>query len=473
MKTKNERGEVVVEASIVVTLVMIIITIMLYVGMILYQQTLVSVVANQTAANIAQVYSNNIKDPFTGYIEPEKVYQSVTYSNMKTDAYMDVIEQKANVFAQYRLKSSRILKNGNTSVEVEIVKKTNELLKSQVVVTVHDTYDVPLVGFFGTKSLVEFSATGRADCVDILEYINGVPAIGDPENSNVYFLPNSKNCTITFVPNRENPDSFSTVIVLKGKSIISSNRYTHSVMPSNPTDGVFEFDGWADETGTPFTASTVIESDIVVYGTWQCNVTLDADGGTVNSAATYSFNVRKGSRISIPNAYRANYSFCGWYTERNGKGVRYISNDSIITDSITLYAYWSCSHPSRYEASRSGTTCEGGTIYYKCTQCGADLGTGSYPGNMHNYIYRCDKQHKVYWFSGYGNGGCGKFHYSDSEYLEKNTYKLPTMKHADGPYRYCQVCQYCGKTRGKSYCWCGYCATRRPKRTPTNGHDYS
>ena len=128
MKNKKENGEVVVEASIVVTLVLIVITIMLYVGMILYQQTLVSVMANQTASNIAQVYGNNLKDPFTGYVDSDRVYQSITYSNMKTDAYMDVIEQKANVFAKYRLKSSRILATGNTSVEIDIVKKPNELL---------------------------------------------------------------------------------------------------------------------------------------------------------------------------------------------------------------------------------------------------------------------------------------------------------------------------------------------------------
>ena len=109
MKSKRESGEVVVEASIVVTLVMIIITIMMYVGMILYQQTLVSVMANQTASNIAQVYSNNLKDPFSGYVDPDRVYQSITYSNMKTDAYMSVVEQKANIFAQYRNQGDHLL----------------------------------------------------------------------------------------------------------------------------------------------------------------------------------------------------------------------------------------------------------------------------------------------------------------------------------------------------------------------------
>ena len=193
MKNKRENGEVVVEESLVVTLVVVFVTSMLYIGMILYQKTLVSIMANQTAANIAQVYANNLKDPFTGYIDADKVYQSITYSNMKDDAYIDVLEQKATVFAKYRLKSGRILAIGITDVDVQIVKKPHEILKSQIVVTIHDQYDMPLVGMFGTNGLVDFTASGRADCVDILEYINGVEAVGDPEHSNVTFLPDSDN----------------------------------------------------------------------------------------------------------------------------------------------------------------------------------------------------------------------------------------------------------------------------------------
>lgn len=337
MKNKRESGEVVVEASIVVTLVMIVITIMLYVGMILYQQTLVSVMANQTASNIAQVYSNNLKDPFTGYVDPDRVYQSITYSNMKTDAYMDVIEQKANIFAKYRLKSSRILATGNTSVEIDIVKKPNELLKSQIVVTIRDSYDIPLVGMFGTDGLVEFGSIGRADCVDILEYINGVEAIGNPEESNVSFLPDSKNCTVTFIPDRNDPSNSTTLTVLKGKSIISSNKYTHCVMPANPTNGSFEFAGWVDDSGRSFTASSTVDNNIVVYGQWKCKVTLVANGGKINSKDEDSFKVVVGNRTKLNTPERSGYNFLGWF---DSNGAQYYSNDTPITHDVVLTAKW-------------------------------------------------------------------------------------------------------------------------------------
>ena len=467
VKNKGERGEVVVEASIIVTLSMLVITIMLYVGMILYQQTLVSVMANQTASNLAQVYSNNLKDPFAGYIEPEKVYQSITYSNMKTDAYVQVLEQKANIFAQYRLKSSRILAEGTTSVEVELVKKPNEILKSQLVVTINDKYDMPLVSMFGANSIVEFSSTGRADCVDILEYINGVAAIGDPEGSNVSFLPDSKNCTITFIPDRDNPENSSIVTVFKGHSILSSNRYTHSVMPQNPTKGTLEFGGWVNESGTPFSASTIVNDNIIIYGSWKCSVVLDATGGKVENQDKYSFKVNLGSRASLSNPSRSGYNFGGWYTQKNGGGTRYLSNDTVFSGDVTLYAKWECAHPDREMYKIDGNACEGGYKYFRCTQCKKDLAKTFYcEGHLCNI--RCNKLHKFSVFDGRESGGCWGYHVN-GQWCNKCQ-----VTH-EGVYGYCVVCSRCKKAVGGAWCANNHCSSvkRKASASPVNGHRYS
>lgn len=450
MKSKRESGEVVVEASIVVTLVMIIVTIMMYVGMILYQQTLVSVMANQTAANIAQVYSNNLKDPFSGYVDPDRVYQSITYSNMKTDAYMSVVEQKANIFAQYRLKSSRILANGNTSVEVQIVKKPNELLKSQIIVTIRDHYDIPLVGIFGTSGLVEFASSGRADCVDILEYIHGVEAVGNPEESNVSDLPDSKNCTVTFVPDSDNPGSFTTERVLKGHSIMSSNKYTHCVMPATPKKGDLEFAGWYMEDGKPFSSTQQIDENITVYGRWKCEITLLANGtgATVNGKESDSMKVVYGNRAFLPTPFRAGYYFQGWIDD---DGSPYNSNDTIITKNVTVKAQWTCAHPSRRE-ERSGTICLGGTIRYFCTQCNADLGTGTYQGTGHDWSFKCSQRHptKTGIFDGCKDGGCWGYH------VRGSWCGACGITH-DQTYYYHVLCAYCGVRSGGLWCGNAHC----------------
>lgn len=367
MKNDRERGEVVVEASIVVTLVTILITIMLYLGMVLYQKTIVTVMANHTASNLAQVYSNNLKDPFTGYIAPEKVYQSVTYSNMKTDAYLDVIEQKANIFAQYRLKSSSILPKESTTVEVDIVKKPNEILKSQIVVTIKEKMNIPLVGFFGVDGKIEYSASGRADCIDILEYLNGVEAVGDPDNPAVPVLPEDDTYLITFVVDEYSGKFFNSVLVECGESILTSRSATGSVMPANPINQGMKFKGWKMSNGALFSAGTVINKDTTVYGTWECTVTFDPDGGKVSPQKKA---VPFMKTVSFPEPERSGYAFEGWYTEKNGGGQKYESGTTLISGNITLYAKWRCIHAAYNSSCVDKGNCKTpSTWLYKCKTC--------------------------------------------------------------------------------------------------------
>lgn len=388
MKQNRESGEVVVEASIVVTIVVIFISVFLYIGMILYQQSLVSIMANQTASNIAQVYSNSIKDPFTGYVDSDSVYQSITYGSMKNDAYVDVLTQKANTLAYYRLKSSRILTNGNPNVEVDIVKKPNDLLKSQIVVTIRDKYQLPLVSFFGVDNEIEFSAIGRADCVDILEYLNGVEAIGDPENSSVAYLPGSDTCLVQFFDNKVNNKLISTVPVLKGKSIVTSNHYTHSTMPANPKSDKFDFIGWVTSDGSDFLSTTEISDNTFVYGAWECTITFEPEGGTVSLT---SKKAKVWSVTSFPTPTRSGWTFLGWFTQKKGGGDQYSSNTTTITDNITLYAHWRCNHDFKL-LRIVGTYCyENPYGLYQCSNCHQEK-KESVEGE-HQFDGACDHTH--------------------------------------------------------------------------------
>lgn len=368
MKNKKESGEVVIEASIVVTLVVIIISIMLYVGMVLYQQMAISIVANRTATNISQVYSNALRDPFTGYIDPDKAYKSVTYSNMETDAYLDVIRQKGTAFAQYRLKKSQIIPVSDRYVDVQIVNKPNEILKEQIIVTVKDTYEIPLVGFFGAEGKLSFSATGRADCVDYLEYLFGVEAIADPEDSVVPSLPDSDTCLVTFVESRTSGVFYAAVPVLRGKSIITSNRYSHSTMPENPVFNEMKFKGWATEKGTKFTASTIVNENLVVYGMWECTINFDPTGGVVNPTSKV---VEFTKTTTFPTPTRHGYAFEGWFTEKNGAGKQYISGVTQIFGNVNLYAKWRCLHLEFDHTMTDPGNCKTkSTWVHKCKTCG-------------------------------------------------------------------------------------------------------
>ncbi len=366
MKNKRENGEVVVEASIIVTLVFIVISIMFYIGMVLYQQTAISTVANRTATNISQVYSNTLRDPFTGYVDPDNAYQSITYSNMKTDAYLDSIKQKGTAFAQYRLKKSQIIPAVDREVDVQVVNKPNEILKGQIVVTITDTYDVPLVGMFGLDSELTFTATGRADCVDYLEYLLGVEAIADPENSPIPSLPDSDTCIVTFVKDKYLGGFHAAVPVLRGKTIITSNNHSHSTMPANPELNGMKFTGWVTDDGKNFSASIQVDENITVYGTWDCKITFDPTGGTVDP--TWKMVDYLGTTV-FPTPTKSGYAFGGWYTQKNGAGKEYISNITQITQNITLYAKWNCIHDYASVKIKNGDCLHRSRFKYTCVKC--------------------------------------------------------------------------------------------------------
>lgn len=60
---KREKGEVMVEASLVMTVVIVVIVTLAYLGLIMYHQTLITSTANQTASNIAQVTATAERTP--------------------------------------------------------------------------------------------------------------------------------------------------------------------------------------------------------------------------------------------------------------------------------------------------------------------------------------------------------------------------------------------------------------------------
>lgn len=327
----------VVEAAIIVTVVTMFIAVMLYICMVLYQQSLVNIMANQTASNIAQIYGNTLRDPFTGYVDADGIHEEITYTNLRNQAYMDVIEQKADAAALYRLKSARVLTTGETEVSVQVVPKTNELLKDQVVVTIRDRYVLPLVSFFGvSNNALTFEATGRADCTDLLEYLTGVPALGTTDGNAVAF--SEEECTVNFYNHYGDARPIKTVTVLRGYSINYSTEYSHSTMPTRPTQDRMRFNKWVTEDGRVFTGDSIVGEDMNVYGSWQCTVTFDPDGGVVNPAAVTATVF---GNIDLPTAQRDNCTFGGWYTAKNGEGEPFTGVN--VQGDITVYAKWVCS----------------------------------------------------------------------------------------------------------------------------------
>lgn len=179
--SKNESGSTAVEASIVVPIVIMIIFVMMYMGFIMYQQTALTVIANETASSIGQIYSTNSKDTFIGFASPQDLSDTDYYRSLKNalNNFVTVhgsleseAEKKSNWYAQYRITSSRLYKEaGDMDINTTFEKTPGMTLQKTAVVTVKATYDLPFIRFFGiVDSTVEVSAVGRAQCFDILDY---------------------------------------------------------------------------------------------------------------------------------------------------------------------------------------------------------------------------------------------------------------------------------------------------------------
>ena len=178
--TKKEDGLTAVEASIVVPIVLMVIMVMMYLGFILYQQTSLQAIVNETASSVGQIYSTKSKDPFIGFTKPETLVNTEYYRNIKNlggsfaDKHYTLdseVERKAIWYAKHRLQSTRLYSESEALViTVNFERVPGSIMQKAVVVTGSATYDLPFVKFFGIMdSTMVVAAQGRAQCFDILE----------------------------------------------------------------------------------------------------------------------------------------------------------------------------------------------------------------------------------------------------------------------------------------------------------------
>ena len=79
--------------------------------------------------------------------------------------------------------------------------------------------------------------------------------------------------------------------------------------------------------------------------TWESEgflITLDANGGTCKQEDCYTD--REGRIAQLPEPYRWNYRFDGWFTEETGGDA--VTAQTAFTENTTLYAHWTIIRPS-------------------------------------------------------------------------------------------------------------------------------
>lgn len=116
-------------------------------------------------------------------------------------------------------------------------------------------------------------------------------------------------------------------------------------LPSSPTRTGYTFTSWnmlANGSGTEFTATSTIDSNITVYAQWtgnEYNLSFNPQGGTVTpTSTTVVYNSAVGA---LPTPTKTNYTFSSWNTLADGTGANYASTTvyNLAADS-TVYAQW-------------------------------------------------------------------------------------------------------------------------------------
>ena len=180
-------------------------------------------------------------------------------------------------------------------------------------------------------------------------------------------------------------------------------------------------------------------------------VNFDGNGGTVSPTAIVQQNSVTSVDLSTIDAYRYSYALAGWNTEKDGSGISYAVDGSIMPvlgDSVTLYAIWSPLQKDvayRVEHRQQNMSLSGYDVvdvdveYEYSTTRTISPAVRSYDGFISptkvtvdfeptgNQVIRYDYDREPYVVSYHANGGLGAmeddtFYYGVPKSLARNTF---------------------------------------------------
>ena len=183
---KSEKGDFVIEATIVLTIVIMFVFFLLMLGFYLFQQMAVNIVANDTANSIAQIFAYDAKDPLEGMISQEDYTKSSVYRHIVSGAFsvLGIESQNKNInkakwHVYYSLNNYQYIAPKEDPT-VEISFKNLTPFKKQIFVKIIAKYDMPFAGVLGRllgqtgNSEMVFEGSGAAVCTDLSEYFSRI-----------------------------------------------------------------------------------------------------------------------------------------------------------------------------------------------------------------------------------------------------------------------------------------------------------
>lgn len=175
-KRRSEKGELTIEAVIVVTVTIFIIFLTLDIALAVYRQANVSITANKAAASIGNIYSFQYKEPFMAYQGEDGFKKYNLYRSFGRRTLNEETIKKAIWYAGYSLKKTELSsEEPDYRNEIQASIDTNAIGNPIITVTIMRKYQdffLTPVSWLGISPYYTCSASGTAQCYDVIGYVN-------------------------------------------------------------------------------------------------------------------------------------------------------------------------------------------------------------------------------------------------------------------------------------------------------------
>lgn len=177
MKLKeNEKGEVMLEGMIVITITIFVLVWILAIGFVYYQKYLVTAITNDVTVKIAATYNNPDSDLMMGYITSEQLTERDLYRGFNNNSLANVNKSKAEAYVNYCLNRTNFSGVVN-DVKVDMKLVYDSAVRKHVEITTTCEFNTPFgsaLKYFGMNDKTKYKVTGRADCTDVIDYISTI-----------------------------------------------------------------------------------------------------------------------------------------------------------------------------------------------------------------------------------------------------------------------------------------------------------
>ena len=175
-KIKMEYGELTIEAVIVVTTAIFIIFLTLDIALAVYRQVNVSIIANKVATSIGNIYGSKYKEPDMAYQNINDFKRPHIYRYFGKEEMNNENKEMAIWYAGYSLKKTELSsEEAEYNNEIQASINTNAIGNQIITITItrkyHDFFLTP-VSWLGIEPVYTCSASGTAQCYDIISYVN-------------------------------------------------------------------------------------------------------------------------------------------------------------------------------------------------------------------------------------------------------------------------------------------------------------